>query len=183
MPVIKDHVFTPGNPLEWELECSVDAPVKEAGQWVRACCGYPPEDHAPVSDPIHSEWCPTYETDYSPCTCYVSRLPVEKEAPLYIGSIFSSEPGPVFQLSAPTNTVIFTVARDGMVSFGPGVTPEVAAQAFWTHVGNVATKYQDRLNRLKDGINTALESLAQNSDPDTVTIHLLKSTLTAVENM
>jgi hypothetical protein len=45
-PKVRDHGFIPGDPeYGWYRQCSVIVPVREAGQWVGAHCGYPPEEH------------------------------------------------------------------------------------------------------------------------------------------
>lgn len=48
------HEFRPGDPAYgWERQCSALHPVREAGQWVDAHCGYPPEEH-----PRRGGWTP-----------------------------------------------------------------------------------------------------------------------------
>lgn len=74
LELIRDHAFSPGDPAcGWELQCSVSAPVREAGQWVRAHCGHPPEKHQPTSDPIHSKTCVAW-TKGEGCSCWASAL-------------------------------------------------------------------------------------------------------------
>jgi hypothetical protein len=70
---LRDHVFVPGDPeYGWELQCRVAMRVPEAGLWVRANCGAPPEAHPPTSDPIHSDCC-VARTVGTGCDCWASR--------------------------------------------------------------------------------------------------------------
>jgi hypothetical protein len=74
--------YRSGNNCNFDNECYADCTdfaserlkdaEKAARETLRAHCGYPPEAHAPTSDPIHSESCDAYQKDEG-CNCYLSR--------------------------------------------------------------------------------------------------------------